>query len=157
MNVCAAPPVDFFWEVKTMDGTESLDRNAWQNKVRIGHHPEKGKCLRAVEFIRAGSVIGYCEGEEVSEDTVYTYNLGGVKLDTAEPFRYASHSCQPNAQFKDKGRWLYAIADIHAGDEITTDYLYTEAIISAPFICKCGAANCRGYICTPNPSDGDTL
>jgi hypothetical protein len=118
--------------------------------LRLGHDQHKGTCVLAAEAIRAGDLLGYCEGEETDRDTVHSIHLGGKRIDPAEPFRFISHACDPNAEFRDRGRWLYAVKDIAAGAEITIDYLHTEPVISAPFACRCGASNCRGLIRSPS-------
>jgi SET domain len=50
--------------------------------------------------------------------------------------KYAAHSCDPNAYFKDQRRWLYARKDIAAGHEVTFDYLDKKPVISHPFFCN---------------------
>ena len=121
----------------------------WRRRMRLGQDPHKGTCVIAAEAIRAGDILGYCEGEQTDRDTVHSIHLDGKRIDPVEPFRFISHACDPNAVFRDRTRWLHAVKDIPAGAEITIDYLYTEPVISAPFPCRCGAANCRGVIRTP--------
>jgi hypothetical protein len=126
----------------------------WRRRARLVVDPDKGRCVFAAEAIAAGEVIGYCDGPELEQDTVHSIHLGEKRIDPSEPFRYLSHSCDPNAEFRDKGHWLYALKNVAAGAEITIDYLHTEPRISAPFQCRCGAARCRGMICTPEEALG---
>jgi hypothetical protein len=126
-----------------------MNHTGYFPKLRLGHDSQKGTCVLAAEAVRAGDLLGFCGGEETDRDTVHSIHLGGQRIDPAEPFRFISHACDPNAEFRDRSRWLYAVKDIPAGAEITIDYLYTEPVISAPFACKCGASNCRGVIRTP--------
>jgi len=60
------------------------------------------------------------------------------------PWRFLDHSCSPNARIA--GRILVAIAPITAGSHITFDYTTTEASMSTPFDCHCGAAACLGTV-----------
>lgn len=63
------------------------------------------------------------------------------------PARFLNHSCSPNAEALEfDGRiWIVALRDIEAGEEITFNYNYDlEDYREHP--CRCGAANCVGYI-----------
>jgi len=63
------------------------------------------------------------------------------------PARYLNHSCAPNceAEFIDSRLWITALRDIRAGEELTFNYGYDlEFYKEHP--CKCGAANCVGYM-----------
>ena len=63
------------------------------------------------------------------------------------PAKFINHSCDPNceAEFFDDMIWIMAIRDIETGEEITFNYSYDlEDYKEHP--CKCGAANCVGYI-----------
>ncbi len=59
---------------------------------------------------------------------------------------YVNHSCAPNAFMKIlHGHILFfALRDIHAGEEITVDYVETHH--SDRKRCQCKAASCRGTI-----------
>ncbi len=124
--------------------------------MRLGQDPAKGTCVFATRAIRAGELLGHCGGDPVDHDSVHSIHLGGELIDPAEPFRFISHACEPNAEFRDRSRWLHAVRDIPAGAEITIDYLFTEPRISAPFACHCGAPSCRKMICTPAANDQAT-
>lgn len=106
----------------------------------------KGSCLFTMDNFHAGDVIGYYEGPETTMDTMHSVHFEGIKIEGTGILKNLAHSCDPNAHFKDRGRWLYALKDIQAGAEVTIDYLNTEPLISAPFICRCGSSNCRGKI-----------
>ena len=63
------------------------------------------------------------------------------------PAKYINHSCDPNceAEFFDDQIWIMAIRDIEPGEEITFNYSYDlEDYKEHP--CRCGAANCIGYM-----------
>jgi D-ala D-ala ligase C-terminus/SET domain len=55
-----------------------------------------------------------------------------------------NHSCDPNTAYS--GLNLVALRDIRAGEELTVDYAGFGNADAAPFICSCGAENCRGTI-----------
>jgi SET domain len=118
----------------------------WQHRFTVQHVEGKGDCIFATEEIKAGERIGYFEGPKITTNTIHSMHLEGKIIEGAGVLKNLAHSCDPNAYFKDKQRWLYARKDIGAGDEVTIDYLDTEPVISHPFICKCGSPNCRGKI-----------
>lgn len=67
--------------------------------------------------------------------------------------RFLNHSCDPNCESIDeKGRiYIEAIRNIRKGDELTYDYAYardkdTTEEDEQRYVCRCGAANCRGTI-----------
>ena len=55
-----------------------------------------------------------------------------------------NHSCNPNTAYS--GLNLIALRDIRSGEELTIDYARFANPDAAPFVCSCGAANCRGAI-----------
>ena len=59
-----------------------------------------------------------------------------------KPYIFLNHSCDPNVGVKGVST-LFAIKNIHKGDEITFDYSTT---IDESFLCKCGSQNCRRVI-----------
>ncbi len=63
------------------------------------------------------------------------------------PAKFLNHCCAPNceAQWTDGTIWIVAIRQIALGEEITFNYNYDlEDYKEHP--CRCGAANCVGYI-----------
>jgi hypothetical protein len=123
-----------------------MESNDWRRGITVRNIEGKGQCLFATENICGGAVIGYFEGPEVSTDTMHSVRLDGKIIDGCGILRNLAHSCDPNAYFKDKRRWLYARKAIRAGEEVTIDYLDTEPVITHPFVCKCGSPNCRRKI-----------
>jgi SET domain-containing protein len=63
------------------------------------------------------------------------------------PARFLNHSCSPNCEAQRiAGQiWIVAFRPIRAGDEITFNYGY-ELADHLEHPCRCGAANCVGYI-----------
>lgn len=55
-----------------------------------------------------------------------------------------NHSCDPNTNYE--GLNVVAIRDIPAGEELTLDYATFLDETTEPFVCQCGAENCREYI-----------
>ncbi len=66
--------------------------------------------------------------------------------------RYINHSCDPNCavhRWKVKGvirAGIFALRDIHAGEELSFDYQWKRKRGRAPTKCYCGAKNCRGTL-----------
>jgi SET domain-containing protein len=63
------------------------------------------------------------------------------------PARFINHSCAPNceAEWDEERIWIVALRDLGAGEELTFNYGYElEDYREHP--CKCGAAECVGYI-----------
>ncbi len=91
---------------------------------------KKGEAL----MIIAGETINAdeCLRREAEEANVYIfYNDDDTYIDTAmtAKIRYINHSCEPNAEVKDRDReslYLVALRAIEAGEEITIDYGYEE-------------------------------
>ncbi len=63
------------------------------------------------------------------------------------PARLLNHSCAPNCEAQEEaGRiWIVALRDIRAGEELTFNYNY-DLTDYREHPCRCGAANCVGYI-----------
>jgi SET domain-containing protein len=74
------------------------------------------------------------------------YDLDGdIPLNDA---KYINHSCDPNCDFeiKEDHIWLFAIKDIKEGEELTYNYGFDFDEDTMDHPCKCGSANCAGYI-----------
>lgn len=59
---------------------------------------------------------------------------------------YINHCCNPNLRATIiRGHILYfSLREVQAGEELTLDYHFPKDVERVP--CKCGAANCRGWI-----------
>jgi SET domain-containing protein len=104
--------------------------------------PIQGRGIFTTKPCEAGEVLMIISGETINaeeclrreeeEANVYIfYNDDDTYIDTAmtEKIRYINHSCEPNAQVKDRDRdslYLVASRTIQAGEEITIDYDYEE-------------------------------
>jgi uncharacterized protein len=122
----------------------------WQQNLTVKIVDGKGNSVFAKNDIMVGTVIGYLEGFETSSNTIHSLHLDDEIIEATGILRNLSHSCDPNAFFKDDERWLYALKDIRKGSEITIDYERTESVICAPFLCLCGSPNCRYVIGDPS-------
>jgi len=132
----------------------SLDR-----LVRIGQ-THVGNGVFARRRLKAEIVVGEILGEHLAdhpEDSSYVMELpSGQLLEPAAPLRFMNHCCDPNCEIfyweADEGEvqeerlWLQTIRPIEAGQEILIDYSWPA---DAAIPCRCGAANCRGWICDP--------
>ena len=69
---------------------------------------------------------------------------GNVEWNAA---RLLNHSCAPNCEAQEEsGRiWIVALRQIAAGEELTFNYNY-DLVDYREHPCRCGAANCVGYI-----------
>ncbi len=104
--------------------------------------PIQGKGIFTTKPCEAGEILMIIAGETINgeeclrreeeEANVYIfYNDEDTYIDTAmtEKIRYINHSCEPNAEVKDRDReslYLVALRAIDAGEEITIDYDYEE-------------------------------
>lgn len=64
------------------------------------------------------------------------------------PDNYLNHSCEPNVGFTRGTLAMYALRDISAGEEILWDYSTSMNEAGWRVKCYCGAASCRGEICS---------
>jgi len=124
--------------------------------VRIrGANGSKG--VFAKESIEPQAIILPLQGTITSRPTRFTIQLSpdchleapplsdaDLQLDYA--WLFLNHSCDPNGYIDTADRTFRALRNIAAGEEITFNYLTTEAKLAAPFACSCGAANCFGQI-----------
>ena len=75
------------------------------------------------------------------------FYLVSCKKGTLEDDDFFNHSCEPNAGIN--GHLLMvAMKDIKKGEEITYDYVMTDADFDYSFKCCCGAKSCRKVIRT---------
>jgi hypothetical protein len=130
--------------------------------ARIGE-THVGRGVFARRRIPAGIVLGEILGtvlDDYPEDPSYVMELSaGRLLDPAPPLRFMNHSCDPNceifywetepeggANLEEDRLWLQTIRPVEPGEEILIDYSWPA---DAAIPCRCGAANCRGWIVDP--------
>ncbi|KAH3760245.1 histone-lysine N-methyltransferase ASHH2 [Pelomyxa schiedti] len=114
-----------------------------------------------IEYV--GEVITKQESEKRLSRSKPNDNFYLISLDSNECLdashkgnlaRFMNHSCQPNCKTT---KWtvlnelcvgIFAMQYIPAGSELTFDYQF-ERIGVCKQACRCGAANCRGYLGAP--------
>jgi hypothetical protein len=65
--------------------------------------------------------------------------------------RFMNHSCSPCCLGPDSS-FEVAVRDIHPGEELTDDYASLHLQDHESFACRCGLAECRGWV---GPEDAD--
>lgn len=112
----------------------------------------KGK--KIVEYL--GEIVSSEEGSRRSEKQqkkgmVYIFKIDSKRdIDGDVPYNIArliNHSCSPNCEAEQEGDkiFIHSLKDIKKGEELTFDYNFgMENYEDHP--CKCGSANCVGYI-----------
>lgn len=118
-----------------------------------------GKGLFSPSFIPRRAKIGEFEGDVIGlrearrrargRSIVAIVELERHALDATQSprgFRFINHSCDPNTFLRctPERAEFYARRDIAPGEELTTDY--GESHHKGKLPCRCGAANCRGFI-----------
>ena len=121
--------------------------------------------------LKSGMVLGEILGtisDEHPADPSYCMELpSGRLLEPCAPLRFVNHSCDPNCELfywfdedqapQEDRLWLQTIRTIEPGEELQIDYCWPA---DAAIPCRCGSANCRGWIVDPDerhllpPQDG---
>lgn len=129
------------------------------DKLAVGRSGITGCGLFAGCAIPARAKIGEFEGEVISirearrrakgRKVVAIIELAGQAIDataTGRGFRYINHSCAPNTftRLTAHRAEFYTLRRIRAGEELTVDY--GESHHDGQLPCRCGAAQCRGWI-----------
>ena len=125
----------------------------------VGKSRFAGKGLFAGTSIPARAKIGDYEGEAIGlrearrrargRRIVAIVELERHALDATgwkHGFRFINHSCDPNTFIRctPERAEFYARRAIRRGEELTCDYGESQHNGTLP--CRCGAANCRGFI-----------
>ncbi len=119
--------------------------------------PEKFKIGRISKAVGSGviSKAAFKKGEIVFGFTGFTIDFitqfslqYGKNMNIHDPFFMGKvlHSCDPNTSCDMQRRIFIARRDIHPGELVTMDYEQTEDVLFKPFLCQCGAGNCRKII-----------
>jgi SET domain-containing protein len=137
---------------------EKLNYQLKVTKSRIA-----GKGAYALEKIPAKRKLGNMGGEIISYKEaqkrvkkqpgnvlfMVEFDNDDIALDASvnsNELRYINHSCDPNTYMRRAYRKVefYTLRTIRKGEELTCDYGETHHDGKLP--CRCGAANCRGFI-----------
>jgi SET domain-containing protein len=114
----------------------------------------------AAEPIPAHRKIGEIRGETISVAEARRRAAGKARIMIVEisarkaidasksedPMRFTNHACSPNARLtiRDGRVEFYALRPIEPGEEITVNYGETHH--EGTLACRCGAANCVGWL-----------
>lgn len=129
-------------------------------ELQIAKSGIQGKGAYAKSLIPARKKIGDLGGEIISlraarKKAKVTSEIAIVELTDktaldasvhSNSLRYINHSCSPNSYIRVTSTRVefYALRTIRKGEELTADYGVTHHEGKLP--CRCGSANCRGYI-----------
>ncbi|MDQ3027074.1 MAG: SET domain-containing protein-lysine N-methyltransferase [Pseudomonadota bacterium] len=134
----------------------------WQriyDALFVGRSRSTGRGLFAGTAIAPRAKIGDYEGEAIGlrearrrakgQRIVAIVELERHAIDATRwkhGFRFINHSCDPNTFIRctPARAEFYARRAIRAGEELTCDY--GESQHNGRLPCRCGAANCRGFI-----------
>ncbi len=135
------------------------DWRAIYDALRVRKSRFVGRGLFAGTAIAKGAKIGEFEGEKIGlrearrrakgRAVIAIVELDRHALDATHVlrgFRYINHSCDANTFMRCTATRceFYARRAIARGEELTVDYGYNHHEGRLP--CRCGSANCRGYI-----------
>ena len=135
-------------------------RRSQTSFVEVRHSPIHGTGAFAQSDLPGGARVIEYVGEKITkaeslrrceQNNQYIFDLDDeFDLDgnvPGNPARFLNHSCAPNceAELDAERVWILALRDIKAGEELTFNYGYDlEDYREHP--CRCGAAECVGYI-----------
>lgn len=128
--------------------------------IRVSKSAIHGHGAYASESIPARKKIGSMSGKIISKkearrkvkakESISMVELwNGKAIDASEKsndLRYINHSCDPNTFMRTFNYHVefYALRKIFPNEELTCNYGATHH--DGKRLCKCGAANCKGYI-----------
>ena len=137
-------------------------REGWRRiyaALRVRRSRLVGRGLFAGTPIAKGAKIGEFEGEAIGlrearrrakgRSVIAIVELERHALDATHSrrgFRFINHSCDPNTFMRCTAERaeFYARRAIAPGEELTVDY--GQSHHDGRLRCRCGAANCRGFI-----------
>lgn len=99
---------------------------------------------RILEF--DGPLLSHDEVLALGDAQAYTIQVDAdAYIDTRPPGRFTNHSCEPNAGVSGD-RFLVALRDIAAAEEIQFDYSTTMSENHWTMDCRCGRPRCRRQV-----------
>ena len=131
------------------------------DRVKVKETEGRGLGVFADARIKKGRAVGRVFGEIKTQEfrSEYCVEFADGVLEPNAPYRFLNHSCAPNCEFVewqitegDAGKdetpcfelWVHALRDVEPDEELTIDYGWDW---QSAIPCKCGAPNCRGWIC----------
>ncbi len=129
------------------------------SRVRLGDSPVHGTGVFAVEPIPKGHPVLRIDDSRIVDDAhplrealgEYDYHrdwlANGLVVLMLPPERHINHCCDPNTFVRTINgvRWVFALRDIAAGEEITYDYCINSGGDTV-WTCTCGSGRCRRTI-----------
>tara|TARA_Y100000741_G_scaffold362210_1_gene347557 strand:+ start:534 stop:1019 length:486 start_codon:yes stop_codon:yes gene_type:complete len=131
-------------------------------KIKKSNIDKRGLCAskdiklgtKIIDYV--GKIISKKDSDENikfdNKKDIYLFNLND-KYDLDGDFKFniarlINHSCNPNCEVTGTGLklWISAIKNIKKGEELSYDYGFSYDKDYKQFPCKCGMANCVGYI-----------
>lgn len=144
------------------------DRHRRFDCVKVADTPNCGLGVFALQTIKGGVAVGQALGEVKPSGfrSNYCIEFGNGVMEPLPPYRFLNHSCMPNCQLIEWEieneladsessdpvieLWVHALRDIAINEELTIDYGWDWR---SAIPCKCGASNCRGWICNEEDLD----
>lgn len=107
----------------------------------------RGLGVRARKGFSAGNTLHLFAGIVSDRICQHSLQVDAVRhLSDTRYIGYLSHGCDPNCRLDMTAFALVALKNIAPGDILTIDYATTEDRLHRQFACRCGAAQCRGWI-----------
>ncbi len=108
---------------------------------------KKGYPILKIDDSRVVTAVNPLRESEGEYERHCDYLAGGKTVLMQSPERYINHSCDPNSFVKTINgiRYVFALSDIVAGEEITYDYCI-NGFGDTLWQCKCGSERCRKQI-----------
>jgi uncharacterized protein len=135
-----ADPQKFTVQVRTstIDGQGAFAGEPIPARRKIGEI--RGEAISVKEARRRAKGVARIMLVELSERRAIDASQ------SADPLRFANHSCQPNAVLRIRqGRVeFYAMRDVRVGEELTVNYGETHH--EGKLRCRCGAPGCVGRL-----------
>lgn len=106
-----------------------------------------GEGVVARRSFRSGDLVFRFSGQVISTITQFSLKLSpGRHLHDPWFMGKVLHNCDPNCSVDMSTCSFHARRDIKQDELITMDYMQTEDELFKPFVCGCGASNCRSLI-----------
>lgn len=110
-------------------------------------HSEHGSAVVALLDLQRRRRICKVSGQLLSTRGPHTRQLmPGIHAHDPYFSGLLPHSCDPNVFLDMSDLWLWSLKDITNGTVLCMDYASTEDQLFHQFACRCGAAECRGWI-----------
>lgn len=110
-------------------------------------HSEHGNAVITLLDLQRRCRICQVSGQLLSARGLHTRQLmPGIHIHDPYFSGLLPHSCAPNVFLDMSELWLWSLKDIAQGTLLCMDYASTEDELFHQFACRCGSAECRGWI-----------